>query len=250
MNPNLKFGQVLPGKSKGRPEGIIETRHLVKVVDAVGLIEGSGIWTWEDGKGLRDWFRKYLNWLRTDGLGKKAGKKENNNHGTWYDVQIVTFALYVGENAVAREVLERSKSKEGRIAVQIGTNGEQLKERARSDSFHYYAFNLEAFATLADLGVKAGVDLWKAKADGRSITGALDFMVPYATGDLTWPPPQHRQDKPIQRGDMLLPLRRAAVAVPDPSYEDAFDRIDRIVAEEERLDYIQELLHPPGPAKR
>jgi hypothetical protein len=336
MNPNLNFGQLEPGQSEGRHYGIIETRGLVNVVDAAGLIEGSPAWTAQDGKGLRDWFREYLNWLRKTRLGKDE-EKEKNNHGTWYDVQVVTFALYVGEDEAARQVLERSKKRRiepdgaqpeelNRIAHQIETDGKQLKELKRSDSFHYCAFNLDAFATLADLGGKAGVDLWhEATDDGRSITKALDFMVPYATGKSPWPPgydlrlmsrvdgrrvpisdsnlvivrtdndgrlhirifdatgkrvtdtdetklpstqagairtlkqrlpgllPPHvltdaekaqvireatsivgqtpwpyRQDKPVEKDDMLrmlLPLRRAAVAIPNPGYEDAFNKI-------------------------
>ena len=41
MNPNLNYGQAIPGRTKGRGIGIIETRKLDKIVDALILFSGS-----------------------------------------------------------------------------------------------------------------------------------------------------------------------------------------------------------------
>ncbi|HWP55725.1 MAG TPA: alginate lyase family protein, partial [Pyrinomonadaceae bacterium] len=104
MNPNLEYAQFIPGVNTGRGIGLIETRGLTRVVDAIGLIAGSKALSAADERGLRDWFGKFLQWM----LESKNGREEaaaKNNHGTYYDVQIVSFALFVGRQQLAVEVL-------------------------------------------------------------------------------------------------------------------------------------------------
>jgi hypothetical protein len=43
MNPNLKYGQGIPGGVEGRPAGLISARCLADLVDAIGLLAGSKI---------------------------------------------------------------------------------------------------------------------------------------------------------------------------------------------------------------
>jgi hypothetical protein len=45
MNPNLEYGQGVPGRSTGRGTGIIDTVGLIKVVQTIGGLEGSPAWT-------------------------------------------------------------------------------------------------------------------------------------------------------------------------------------------------------------
>jgi Alginate lyase len=184
MNPNLNFAQGVRGKENGRAAGIIDTAGIARLVDGVGLLLDSSSLSQADRDGLLGWFRDYLTWLRESELGRREGQAKNN-HGTWYDVQVVSLALATGQVDLARETLQFAHKR--RIGRQIDPDGSQPEELQRTKSWHYSIYNLQAFVELASLGDRAGVDLWHYQTpDGRSIRKALDYLIPFALGDKPW----------------------------------------------------------------
>jgi hypothetical protein len=236
MSPNMNFDGFVPGKNNGAGTGLIDARNLNLVIDAVGMLQGSKAWTKADQKGIEAWYRQFLNWLLTSKLGKEMANTPNNQ-ATWYDVDAVTMALFLGDKAKARAILTQAKSR--RIAAQIAPDGSQPKELARKDAFNYSLFNLEPLFHLATLGEQAGVDLWHYRtADGRGIRKALDFLVPYATQKKKWP---YSQLSPISYSDMAVLLRRAGRAYREPGYEKA---IGQLPGGTKDLRLVDRLLYP------
>lgn len=219
MNPNLNFGQGIPGITTGRGIGLIETRGLTRVVDAVGLLSGSKALTEADKKGLENWFDKFLIWMQESKNGRDEAAAKNN-HGTYYDVQVVSFALFTGKAGLAKRVLEDAKQK--RIALQIAPDGSQPLELERTKAWSYSVMNLDGLIALAVAGEKVGVDLWNYQtADGRGIRRAIDFLYPFATGE-KW---KYQQigEWPAQ---ILFPaMRRAAAKYTDAGFRSMVTKV-------------------------
>ena len=220
MNPNLEFGQGIPGINTGRGIGLIETRPFMSVIDAVGLIQPSGAWTDPDQQALQAWLAKFVEWMQTSSKGKDEAAAKNN-HGTWYDLQLTDYALFLGNRKLAADTVREAETK--RVARQIEPDGKQPLELARTKAFGYSEGNLDGLMQLANLGKEAGVDLWGFRtADGRSIRAAMDYLLPFSTGEKPWP----YQQIDGFHGDMLLNVvRMGALAYGDARYKAAAGKL-------------------------
>lgn len=214
MNPNLEFAQAVPGVNTGRGTGLIETAGLPGVWDAAGLLAGSGSWTAADQRGLAAWASAFLRWMQESKHGRfEAAAK--NNHGTYYDLQVVSLALFVGGFELATNVIQTVGT--NRIARQIEPDGRQPLELERTRSWNYSLMNLRGLMKLATLAEHVGVDLWNYETgDGRSLRRALDFLLPYATREQKWPHPQIERWSPREFYPLL---NLAAAKFRDPKYQ-------------------------------
>jgi hypothetical protein len=235
MNPHLKYAQAVPGRNIGRAAGIIETHNLPELIDTVALLGVAKSWTRTDQQQLREWFIAYLNWLTESSAGKTAANAENN-HGTWYDVQTASYALSVGRTGQAKTIMSEFAAK--RIAKQIEPDGRQPRELARTQSWNYAVFNLEALFNAAAIAEKLKIDLWNFRTvDGRCIRSALDWLLPFATEVNPWP---YKQISTFQPEKVAPLLRRAALRYRDPGYELALWKISKIGGDERwRLIYAK-----------
>ncbi|MVN76954.1 hypothetical protein GO988_11520 [Hymenobacter sp. HMF4947] len=210
MNPNLNFGQGIPGINTGRNFGIIETRHLVVVPEALALMEGSKSLDASLVAGLRTWFKDFTNWLTTSPIALPEGQAKNN-HGTFYDVQVVDFALFTGDEALAKRTLQQQTWP--RVAVQFAPDGAQPLELARTRPWNYVSMNLQGWTRLAQLAPHVGLDLWHyTTPDGRSLRAGVNWFRPYLLG-------QTKMDKadaaPTSNALALNTYDQASRAYPD-----------------------------------
>jgi hypothetical protein len=229
MNPNLNYGQAVRGRNEGRGAGLIEPSRFRYIIDAIGLLESSQSWTENDGQELRKWFRQYFLWLRTskNGIDESNAK---NNHGTWYDVQSVSIALFLGDTNTAASILREAKAK--RVAVQIEPDGRMPLEVVRTKALGYSTMNLEAFFCLASLGDRVGVDLWHyVTEDGRSLKRALDWLVPFYSREEKW---TYKQIVEFDYEYVYGMLMRAAVVYGDERYQTVADDIPNDQEEAQR----------------
>lgn len=220
MNPNLQFGQFVPGLAEnGRKSGIIETIRMRFLPDSITLLEGSSHMTDADVKAMKQWFGDYVNWLLTSEHGIAEGESENN-HGTWYHQQVVLYGLYAGNEAAARQSIATIPA---RIASQYEPDGTQPEENQRTRSLHYCNFNDRAMMDIARLAEPLGVDLWIYESDdGRSLRKGYDYLVPFMLDHTDWP---HTQiDKPKYQW-FAQSLRWAAIGYDEPAYEAAIDKL-------------------------
>ena len=241
MNPNGAYSQVQKGRGIPTGTGIIDFVGLATIVDNVGMLESSKSWTDADRQAMRAWIGDFLTWLVTSKPGQNEAKT-TNNHGVWYDTQVVAYMLFLGKQQSAVDRLEAAKSE--RIAKQIEPNGEQPRELARTISMHYTMYNLDAFFRLADLGMRAGVDLWHYRtSDGRSIRQALDFVYPYLAGEKTW---TYQEIEPYDTGGASPTLLRAGSAYDEVKYRELGLKLAR---EDPALSRLNLTLTPLAPAR-
>ena len=212
MNPNLDYAQAIPGKNNGRGIGIIETRSLTGIADAAGLLANSKAWTNSDTKSLQDWYAQFLNWMLTS----KNGNDEHtakNNHGTWFLVQAIDYALFTGNKSEALKLSEEGRDE---IDRQITSEGKMPLELERTNALGYSTFNLDALFTLASLAEKSGVNLWHYKnANGADLQTALDWTVPYALDEKKW---DYKQIVKYNNAELYPLLVIAADKFKQPSY--------------------------------
>lgn len=187
MNPNLNYGQAIPGRTDGRGIGIIDTRKMGELIDSVQLLAQEGGIDKVTYQGVRTWFAAYTKWLVTSPLGKDE-RAAKNNHGTYYDLQLIHFSMFFGDCEFARARLDDVKT---RIDSQITAFGRMPREEARTRSLHYYIFNSLAFIQIGRLAEHLGEDLHRYKGRrGQSLLSVLTYLAGFAGREEAWPHPQ------------------------------------------------------------
>jgi len=185
VNPNVNFGQGIPGKNDGRPYGIIEWRHVIEnIITTLQLLKQKSILSETVETAIQDWLNQYLDWLLHSELGQLAGATENN-HANWYDYQVIGIAIYLDRTNVAKKWANAAKV--NRIASQIEVDGSQPHELGRTKSLSYCAMNLKAMVVVAAMAQKVEVDLLNfTDEEGKSLLKAVDYLTPYAKKEKAW----------------------------------------------------------------
>lgn len=200
MNPNLNFAQAIKGKNDGRGAGLIDTRHLVVMIDGINLIKSSKAWSKEDQAGMQKWCAAFLSWMQTSKVGLDE-MNAKNNHGAFYDAQRLSLALYIDSTGLAKKIVANAAS---RLDKQMDDDGKFPLELERTISLHYTCFALEAFFKIAQMSEVVGVDFWQMKTpSGKSLPKAFEAVKPFLLDPSTWKGEQIK-DFDAEDGYLLL----------------------------------------------
>ncbi len=212
MNPNVNYGQGVPGRAEGRRGGIIDTRTLAdRMLDSIAILSLSPAWTDKDEQQITQWYSDYLDWLIVDDLsgGPKGEAAAMNNHGTWYDFQVASIAYFLGNDALAKQMVQKGKM---RVDTQFEKDGSQPHEIERTRAYHYHYFSLDPLVGIAQIGDKVGIDLWHYQnKKGGSLAQGIQLMATYQDPASDWP--YTAKDNP-RRVERMTPIYlKAGVAM-------------------------------------
>lgn len=225
MNPNMNFGQTIPGRNegKGRGEGVLDTYSFVEMLDGIELLKSSKKYTKADKEALNAWLSTYLDWLLTSKIGQEENDAKNN-HGVAFDIQVARYALFVGKEDIARKFINEFPEK--RLYKQIEPNGAQPLELARTTAFGYSVFNLTHFIDMATMAKSLNIDIFNTtSADGRSITKAIEFLLPFLGKQAADFPYQQIKDWDKVQTEFCWVLKRAGEFSAKPVYTDKYSKI-------------------------
>ena len=184
MNPSLDFAQASHGVSTGSSYGIIDTIHLVEVVEAMRRLREAGLMPEDLAEGTKAWFYRYVDWLTKDPKGIKE-MRCGNNHGVCWILQVGNFARYVDWTEWFLFAKNRFKYK---YLPEMAVDGSFPMEVARTKGYGYSLFNLDAMVGVCQTLSTPDDDLWTfVSENGRNILQALDFMFPYIQDKASWP---------------------------------------------------------------
>ena len=189
MNPNLQYAQAIPGVSRGRGTGIIDTLHLIEIPKAVEAMRKSPAFSPEAIKGLKKWFADYIAWMVTSKNGQDEAKA-GNNHAVAFWLQVAVFAEFTGDEKDLAEC--RRRYKQIFVPVQMADDGSFPRELARTKPYGYSIFQLDNMVTLCQVLSTGGNDLWDfTSPEGHNIHKAVEYMYPYLADKSKWP---HKPD--------------------------------------------------------
>ena len=184
MNPNVNHAQIRPGHNQGTKSGVLDGRLMIGALEGSLLISSSSALSKNEQLRLKKWAAAYFEWLTTSEFALEEAASKNN-HGSFYDVQALYFALYSENKEAASQIAQKFIQR--RLYNQIREDGSMPEEIARTRPLFYSIYNLHAMFLVAHLAQKVDVDVYeKDKVDSRLRAG-LNYLIPYTDPNNQWP---------------------------------------------------------------
>jgi hypothetical protein len=154
MNPNMNFGQMVPGWYDGTSLGLIRLDYFVEIFDRCYLLRDFEKFNNIQGK-LKEWIIQFLNWCKTSELAH-AEFNRRNNHATWFIANICSLCYFVNNIEDIKYLISVA---EKRIDEQILDDGSQPFEdlRGNKKNLQYAHFNIKAWLTISYIAKKLDI---------------------------------------------------------------------------------------------
>ncbi len=184
MNPNVNHAQIRLGHNQGTKSGVLDGRLMIGALEGSLLISNSSALSKNEQLRLKKWAAAYFEWLTTSKFALEEAASKNN-HGTFYDVQALYFALYSENKKAATQIAQ--KFIKNRLYSQIREDGSMPEEIARTRPLFYSIYNLHAMFLVAHLAKKVDVDVYEIDKKDSRLRAGLDYLIPYADPNNQWP---------------------------------------------------------------
>ena len=176
MNPHLEYGQAVPGRCTGRGIGLIDFAQSYQLFNGIRILEFLGAIDEDTLTKTKQWYVDFINWMLTSEKGVDEDN-QHNNHGSWFDVQVASAALFTDRPILAKKTLMCAY--ERRVVKHIQPDGSQPHELARTHAIGYSSMNLTSLILLGNMarlnGVKA--PYWDDLEDGKClIVRAAEYL--------------------------------------------------------------------------
>ncbi|RAS66437.1 alginate lyase [Vibrio diazotrophicus] len=227
MNPNMNYAQAIPGIVDGRGIGIIDSRLFIGVVDSVELIKPR--LSEQDYAQIVSWFKQFNDWLISSNNGFEEDNW-HNNHGTWFDAQVVAFSIFTKQPDLAKKRLRVTQMR--RIGGHFNTEGQQHAELERTQPWHYSNFNLEAYNLLGHYGELVGVDVWNYEVDKHSLNNGYKYIAKYVITPNEWP---YKELKGMKKDIAYENMLYAERAYDDEIFDKALSELKQSKENEEKI---------------
>ncbi|KAI8586582.1 alginate lyase-domain-containing protein [Geranomyces variabilis] len=192
MNSNLEYANYVPGRSAivattTDGDGILDIHRLL---DAISLTANSPTIPPTTTTSFQTWCQHYLTWLQTSTRAQHESAL-TDYRGVHTDLQQIALSIYLNDFATATSILTNRTLP--RLATQISPSGQIPAELAktRQSTWDASVEYISAMFVIAHMTRNAPLypDLFAVStSDGRSLRGAVEFLLPYAIANGTgWP---------------------------------------------------------------
>ena len=230
MEPNAEYAQAIPGICTGRGIGTVDFAYSYQILDSAAILDYLGFISKENLTALKKWYSDFADWMLTSEKGIEEDT-EKNNHGTFYDIQLLAIALFTDRKALAKKICDTGYHR--RFKMQIEPDGKQPLELARTMALHYSLANIRGYVVYANMALSVGYDAY-LKPDEDSgvclLRAAIDFIYPYVLNPETFPYKESFSTEvfPSIPDLMHIALRFAAAHFPEGGYEDKISKIGEV----------------------
>ncbi|MBG1233040.1 alginate lyase family protein [Aestuariivirga litoralis] len=173
MNPNLRFAQLRPERKTPNPYGLVAARDLWLLPQTVDTLIKLKALPAKQAQDIRQWCRDLLQDVEKSGQLPFALERPNNI-SLWTAVLAVQLYLFTGNVESATRICRGLSVK---LAEQINGSGAQPEELKRHLPLHYSLFSLEAWAALACVSARIGINLHDYRGiNGQSLDAAIRYL--------------------------------------------------------------------------